>query len=159
MLKINGNKIVKAKINGNNIAQIKLNGELYNLINLVLSFANKVISTNNAQKVDIYYASDTEILADYDKICTLENTEYSYFNSLNFAPVEATRIVACTYKTQSIIAECSIPADFKETNLGTKLYSIGLLSDIHIDGDVADEASASADFKRALTYFNNKKKQ
>ena len=156
MLKINGNKIVKAKINGNNIAQIKLNGELYNLINLVLSFANKVISTNNAQKVDIYYADNAGILTDYDKICTLENTEYSYFNSLNFAPSEATRIVACTYKTQSIIAECSIPADFKETNLGTKLYSVGLLSDIHIDGDGTDEASASADFVRALTYFNDK---
>lgn len=156
MLKINGNKIVQARINGNSIAQIKLNGELYNLSNLVISIANKVISTNNTQKVDIYYADNTEILADYDKICTLENAEYNYFNSLNFAPPEATRIVACVYKTQNIIAECAIPTNFKETNLGTKLYSVGLLSDIHIDGDGNDEASASADFKRALLYFNDK---
>lgn len=156
MLKINENKIVQAKLNGNNITQIKLNGELYNLSNLVLSFANKIISTNNTQKVDIYYADNTGILADYDKVCTLENTEYNYFNNLNFAPVEAAKIVACTYKTQSILAECSIPTDFKETNLGTKLYSVGLLSDIHIDGDGTDEASASADFKRALTYFNTR---
>lgn len=156
MLKINNSKIVQAKVNSNNITQIKLNGAIYNLTTLVLSFTNRVLSTTGTQKVDIYYANNTGILADYDKICTLENTEYNYFNSLNFAPVEATRIVACASKTQNIIAECTIPNNFKETNLGTKLYSVGLLSDIHIDGDGNDEASASADFKRALTYFNNK---
>lgn len=155
-IRINGSNIQQARINGNNIQQFKINGEIFSLTSLILSFANKVLSASGTEKVDIYYANNSEILEDYDKICTLENENYNYFNDLNFAPSEANKIVACTYKTQNIIAECSIPADFKKEDLGTKLYSIGLLSDVHIDGDGTDEASASSDFVRALEYFNNK---
>lgn len=38
------------------------------------------------------------------------------------------------------------------SNLGTKLYSFGALSDVHVSADVS---TSEADFRRALTYFQD----
>lgn len=43
----------------------------------------------------------------------------------------------------------------EDDNIGVKLYSFGVLSDVHIDGDGTDEAFAADDFRKALNFFNN----
>lgn len=66
----------------------------------------------------------------------------------NIIPKEATRIVAI--KDGAIKASYNIPSN--KLNTDTKLYSIGLLSDIHID--VTDDQSNSvSDFQNALSRF------
>ena len=42
-----------------------------------------------------------------------------------------------------------------DTDLGTPLYTFGLLSDIHIDGDGDDEACSISDFNNAIQLFEN----
>ncbi len=42
-----------------------------------------------------------------------------------------------------------------DTDLGTPLYTFGLLSDIHIDGDGSDEAYSVSDFNNAIKFFND----
>ena len=70
------------------------------------------------------------------------------FISTNIIPKEATRVVAI--KDGLIKASYRIEAN--RLNTDTKLYSIGLLSDIHID--VTDDQSDSvADFQRAINRF------
>lgn len=70
------------------------------------------------------------------------------FIQTNIIPKEATKILAI--KDNEIKAECIIPSN--KLNADTKLYSIGLLSDIHID--VTDDQSNSvSDFQNALSRF------
>lgn len=60
----------------------------------------------------------------------------------------------------TIVDEVDLTDDFKTYNkFGQKLYSVGLLSDIHIDGNGdgnnSDSGNSTTDFQRALEYFNN----
>lgn len=70
------------------------------------------------------------------------------FISTNIIPKEATRVVAI--KDGLIKASYHIEAN--RLNTDTKLYSIGLLSDIHIDV-TDDESDSVEDFKRAIRRF------
>ena len=143
----NNTEIVLAKINGNIVfSQKKLFTATYD--NNILNF------TGLDGDYDFYYADvNGKVLKDYDKIC---NTKiYTYFNNLNKAPKEAETIVACDKNTINVKAIANIPQELKLKNLGNKLYSFGLLSDIHIDGDENDEAFSIQDFSKELQYFNN----
>ena len=42
-----------------------------------------------------------------------------------------------------------------DTDLGTPLYTFGLLSDVHIDGDGDDEAYSISDLNKAIKFFND----
>ena len=42
-----------------------------------------------------------------------------------------------------------------DTDLGTPLYTFGLLSDVHIDGDGNDEAYSISDLNNAIKFFND----
>lgn len=42
-----------------------------------------------------------------------------------------------------------------DTDLGTPLYTFGLLSDTHVDGDGSDEAYSISDLNRAIKFFND----
>ena len=42
-----------------------------------------------------------------------------------------------------------------DTDLGTPLYTFGLLSDTHVDGDDSDEAYSISDLKKAIKFFND----
>lgn len=42
-----------------------------------------------------------------------------------------------------------------DTDLGTPLYTFGLLSDVHIDGDGDDTAYSISDLNNAISFFNN----
>lgn len=165
--KINDN-IKQIKINGSNIQLAKINGSIVFQLEdatITLTFTDKTIKAVSTKTgtYDIYYASDTEIIEDYDKIVSFSLTanvtsSYTYLNTFNIAPYEATKIVVCEGGTTKIIASSSLPSQFlfDSSTHGNKLYSFGALSDVHIDGDGTDEASASNDFARALNFFNSK---
>lgn len=116
---------------------------------------------------DLYYADENSTaLANYDKICSFSATadtvsSYSDFNKLNVAPNEAKKIIAIKQSTQEKVDEVALNNTLllSSKNLGNKLYSVGLLSDIHIDGngdgDNSDTAQSVTDFQRALTYFKD----
>ena len=42
-----------------------------------------------------------------------------------------------------------------DTDLGTPLYTFGLLSDVHVDGDGSDEAHSISDLNNALQFFES----
>ena len=42
-----------------------------------------------------------------------------------------------------------------DTDLGTPLYTFGLLSDVHVDGDGDDTAYSISDLNRAIKFFND----
>ena len=42
-----------------------------------------------------------------------------------------------------------------DTDLGTPLYTFGLLSDVHVDGDDSDEAHSISDLNNALQFFES----
>lgn len=77
---------------------------------------------------------------------------YEYFIPQNIAPKEATAIGVYNSNGRKIgtvgLGHLAFP-----TNLGEKLYSAGILSDVHVSQDTAE-----ADFRRALTYFQDTEK-
>lgn len=166
-LRINNSNISQMKINGVNIQLAKINGSIVFEINgeiITLSFNDKTISaiSNRSGSYDFYYGKDGEILEDYDKIVSFDliaDTESSYecLNSFNIAPYNANEIVVCKSGTTNILSSSSLPSQFlfDSSKYGSKLYSFGALSDVHIDGDGNDQASASGDFARALNFFNS----
>ena len=100
----------------------------------------------------ICWADASGKLNDYKDITSFTlsgNTVKTYeFILTNAIPKEATRIVAI--KDGAIKASYNIPSN--KLNTDTKLYSIGLLGDIHID--VTDDKSNSvSDFQNALSRF------
>ncbi len=117
---------------------------------------------------DLYYADENgTALTNYDKICSFSATadttsSYSDFNELNVAPSEAKKIIAVKQSTQEKVDEVTLNNTLllSTKNLGNKLYSVGLLSDIHIDGngdgDNSDTAQSVTDFQYALDFFQNK---
>lgn len=92
------------------------------------------------------------VLEEYADICTVEvgtdddSAAYSGFIKENVAPSEAS--VIGVYNTGGErVGEIDIEA--LSYDAGEKLYSFGLLSDVHIQS-----ATAADDYKRALTYYN-----
>ena len=163
------NDISSMKINGCYIKQAKINGyivyELKGEVNITITYLNNEITivSDKTGLYELYYANDREILSDYEKIYSFSldaNTpqKYIYFNELNIAPFDATRIVACD-TNNNIVSTLDIPQELS-LSLGNKLYSVGLLSDIHIDGNGdgnnSDSGNSQSDFINALQYFNTK---
>ena len=166
-LRINNSNISEIKINGINIKLAKINDSIVFEINgeiITLSFNDKVISANSNKdgSYDFYYAKDGKIIEEYDKIVSFDlvaNTEssYEYLNSFNIAPYDANGIVVCKSGTTKILSSSSLPSQFlfDSSTYGSKLYSVGLISDTHIDGDGTDTADSINDLKKALTLFSN----
>ena len=166
-LKINGNNISKIKVNGTNIQLAKINGEIvfqFENATITLTFTDKNIKaiSDTTGSYDFYYANDNGIISDYDKIVSFNlkanvTSSYTYLNSFNIAPYKATKIAVCKSGTTKILSSSSLPSQFlfDGSTYGTKLYSVGLLSDTHIDGDGTDTADSINDFKKALKLFEN----
>lgn len=156
MLKINGKNIDEIKINSSFISQAKINGKIVfdKFSNLLLNLNDKIIKLTGKGECDIYYANNNTIINDYSKICTLNDSDYQSFNSLNVAPYNVNKIVACKSGTNKIVATVDLNDSLK-CNVESKLYSVGILSDIHIDNDGTDEAQSQNDLRRALNFFRN----
>ena len=166
-LRINNNSISKIRINSSNIKFAKINGEIvFQLENATIkvTFTDKTIKaiSDTTGSYDFYYANDNGIINDYDKIVSFNLTanvtsSYTYLNSFNVAPYNATKIAVCKSGTTKILSSYLLPSQFlfDSSTYGNKLYSFGALSDVHIDGDGNDEASASSDLVRALNFFNS----
>lgn len=163
------NNISSIKINGNNIKQAKINGyivfEMNGEVNITISYSNTdfTVVSDKTGTYNLCFADDNGILSDYEQICEFNLTAnvlqtYSYLNNLNVAPTNATRIVAID-KSSNIVSEISVPSSMK-LNLSNKLYSVGLLSDIHLDGNGDgndnDSGNSQSDFINAIQFFNEK---
>ena len=72
---------------------------------------------------------------------------YTGFIPQNIAPKNVKNIIVY----ENGVKKGSIPLGFLERPKGEKLFSIGIISDIHCDGTGA--TGAGEDFNRALTYF------
>lgn len=166
-LRINNNSIAQMKINGANIGLAKINGSIVFQLNnatITLTIEDKKISaiSDKNGSFDFYYANNNGILEDYDKIVSFNlkanvKSTYTHLNTLNIAPYQANKIVVCKRGTKTIISSSSLPSQFlfDNSSYGSKLYSVGLLSDTHIDGDGTDESYSMDDLKKALQYFND----
>ena len=166
-LKINNSNISQLKINGTNIEMAKFNGSIIfdgGDLTITVTFSEKDIAflSNKTGIYDFYYADDNGIISDYEKIVTLslkKNIErvYSYFNELNIAPYQATKIVVCEKNKTNILASYNLPSQFifDSSIYGNKLYSVGVFSDIHIDGDGTNDFYSIDDFSRAMQYCND----
>lgn len=171
MLKMNGSNIGQIKINGFNIILAKINNEIIfgyhdslDSLRLSYSFSNEASGyaygsialssddTTNDGTYNICWGNASGKLSDYKDIASFTlsgNTVKTYeFISTNIIPKEATRIVAM--KNGVIKATYNITSN--KLNTDNKLYSIGLLSDIHIDV-TDDESNSVSDFQNALSRF------
>lgn len=167
--KINNQIYNGIKFNRQNIGQAKINGSfIFNSSNaktlgINISDKNIIVKGNLTGNFDLYYANDEGIIEDYEKITSLslngsDNFTYSYFNELNIAPNNANKIVLKS--DNQILRSINLSDNFKINTLGNKLYSVGLLSDIHIDGNGdendSDSGNSQSDFINALQVLNNK---
>lgn len=157
-----GKEIKKVRISNNDIALAKINGVIVfdslktNTEAFNITYVNNILKLGDLEdKYDFYYAdSSGNMLEDYDKICSTPT--YNYFNNFNYVPIEAEKIIAYAKGTTAKKAIGVIPDTLKMPDLGTKMYSFGALSDVHIDGDGTDEGYAAQDFEKALNYYNTK---
>ena len=149
-----------AKANGGDIYNwvggksytIKINiGSDGKVTGAVLTNKDITVASNIAGSYTLKYVDDAgEPLADYADICTIsidQMATYEAFIDANVAPYSADAIGifdTAGEKVGSIVIN-GIKAD----NAGL-LYSVGMLSDVHIGVDTAEE-----DFARALNFFNN----
>lgn len=166
-LRINNSNITQIKINGSNIQLAKINGEIvfqFDSANIKLTFTDKTIKavSDKDGSYDFYYANDNGIIEGYENIVSFDlkanvASSYTYFNSFNIAPYKATKIAVCKSGTTKILSSSSLPSQFlfDSSTYGTKLYSVGLISDTHVDGDGTDTADSINDLKKALTLFKN----
>lgn len=133
----------------------RFNGVTYNNVKL----NGQYIYTHADEILTFYYASSDAILDDYNEITASKfGDEYTMFNNLNVAPLEANYIVGVN-SSNKIKNITPIPSTFK-ADTGQKMYTVGLLSDIHIDGNGdlndSDSGDSQADFVNSLQYFNDK---
>lgn len=158
MLKINGSNISQIRINGFNINLGKINNQIifsnadYRLTYSSYAYTFYARETGN---YSIKYANGDTILEDYDSITNItgKSGTYSGLINLNMAPENATKVVLV--EDNEIKAGIDLPSDFEKVT-EAPLYSVGLISDTHIDGDGSDTADSINDFKKALTLFKNK---
>lgn len=144
-LKFNGNYYSKAKINGKFISLIKVGVNLYK---------NGII--NDTDKNLTYYFSDANnnILTNYTSLCKLNpKSGFNNFNELNIIPSEAEKIVGIDSENNLYQIENEIIV--KKPNLGNKLYSVVVMSDIHIDAYEDDYGYSQNDFINALNFYNS----
>lgn len=158
MLKINGSNIGQIKINGFNIKLAKINNQVvFGDVKYTLTYSSYTykFSGIDSGNYSIKYANGNTILEDYDSIAEITGTSGAYNSliNLNIAPKDATKVVLV--KDNEIKASINLPSDFEKIT-DTPLYSVGLLSDTHIDGDGTDTADSINDLKKALTLFKNK---
>ena len=158
MLKINGSNIGQIKINGFNIKLAKINNQVvFGDVKYTLTYSSYTykFSGIDSGKYSIKYANGNTILEDYDSIAEITGTSGTYNSliNLNIAPKDVTKVVLV--KDNEIKASINLPSDFEKIT-DTPLYSVGLLSDTHIDGDGTDTADSINDLKKALTLFKNK---
>lgn len=165
-IKFNNSFISEAKINGYIVYKKNNNTDtdIDENVDLNLQYNNTILAfkVNKNGTYKLNYADNNGVLSNYESIVSMnlvanvENT-YTYFNSLNVAPIEATKIALCDL-SNNIIDSVELPNNLKINGIGQKLYSVGLLSDIHIDGNGdgnnSDSGNSQEDFKNALTYFN-----
>ncbi len=157
MLKINGSNIDKIKINGSNIRLGKINNQvIFENAKYTLTYSSYVynFSASSSGNYSIKYANGNTILDNYDSIAELSGKSGScnYLMNLNIAPSNATKVVLV--KDNSIKSSIDLPSDFEKIT-DTPLYSVGLISDTHVDGDGTDTADSINDLKKALTLFKN----
>lgn len=158
MLKINNSNIGQIKINGFNIKLAKINNQVvFGDVKYTLTYSSYAykFSGTDSGNYSIKYANGNTILEDYDSIAEIAGTSGTYNSliNLNIAPKDATKVVLV--KDNEIKASINLPSDFEKV-IGTPLYSVGLISDTHIDGDGTDTADSINDLKKALTLFKNK---
>lgn len=157
MLKINGSNIDKIKINGFNIKLGKINNQVvFENAKYTLAYSSYAysFSASSSGNYSIKYANDNTILEDYDSIAEMTGKSGSYKSlmNLNIAPKNATKVVLV--KDNDIKSSIDLPSDFEKIT-DTPIYSVGLISDTHVDGDGTDTADSINDLKKALTLFKN----
>lgn len=126
--------------------------------NITISGKSIAYVPEETGEYDLYYADSNKTeLENFDKIAQLNYTgtevKYEDFNARNIAPENAKYIIS---KKDNVVKDFAIVPNSWKPNLGEKLYSFGLLSDIHIDGDGDDNGNSIQDFTKELTYFNTK---
>ena len=134
---------------------------------LIYSFENDVrgnaqgtivLNTPNEDTLgeySIYWGDDNGVLSEYEEISSVTTTTTSNLKTYEFIPLNAipdnaTRIIAL--HNGVISADFEIP-DSKRININDKLFSYGVLSDMHIDGDGDDTALSESDFMKEISYF------
>lgn len=138
------------KLNGTIYSEAKLNGEFLTLIE---PSAELKINNTSGKTLTYYYADNSEPLESYNSIVSLAaGKSFSNFNELNVAPADASKIVAVD-NSNNIVSEINIPSSLA-SKLGTKLYMVGVLSDIHIDAYEEDYGDSQNDFINALQFYN-----
>lgn len=118
--------------------------------------SDKTITLRGSKVADgtytLKYENNGTPLTGYADICSLAITDgadasYTSLIAENCAPVGAT-VIGVYDSADARVGEISLGS--LKTNLGTKLYSFGAISDVHIGNN-----TASSDFQNALTYFEN----
>ena len=116
--------------------------------------------TNNPYYLGDYqimWGNASGILSAYSAINTVtlslgfaEKLSYAHFATINMIPTDATCILAVNSGT--VISSYTIPTSklFSAGNYGSKLYSVGVLSDVHIQYD-----TGASDLSTALSYLND----
>lgn len=156
--KINNCNIAEMRINGNYISEAKINGDIVFSSNqsCKLSYSNYTYSftADEDGPYQLKYANGNGVLNDYEKIgeVTGKSGSFTSLMNLNIAPSSATKVVLV--KDNIIKASLKIPSDFERIT-NTPLYTVGLISDTHIDGDGTDTADSINDLKLALALFKN----
>ena len=158
MLKINGSNISQIKINGFDIKLGKINNEIifgYGGNNYKLTYSSYAykFTTPSSGNYSLKYANGNTILEDYDSITNItgKSGTYSGLINLNMAPENATKVVLV--EDNEIKASIDLPSDFEKVT-DTPLYSVGLISDTHIDGDGTDTADSINDLITRNSYKN-----
>lgn len=141
------------KLNGTIYSEAKLNGEFLTLIEPSVELK---INNTSGKTLTYYYADNSKPLESYNSIVSLAaGKSFSNFNELNVAPPDASKIVAVD-NSNNIVSEINIPSSLG-SKLGTKLYTVGVLSDIHIDAYEEDYGDSQNDFINALQFYNDNK--
>ncbi len=135
-------------------------GEDFNSQTPIVGYYNEnsnAFVLNGNLPIDIYtlrYEDTSGIMEGYSEICRLqiegtgENAVYSGFIDKNCAPVGA--ITVGVYNSQLEKVGNIDLGSLETSNLGEKLYSVGVLSDSHVGA-----ATGEADLIAALQYFEN----
>lgn len=169
-MKINGDIIKGIKINGSEILIGKINGSIVfsknaeGQIQIIINGKEITVNGNNSGQFKLCYGNSYGEMSDYEPISLLSFTggkwTYSYLNELNVAPPDATelQVLLGTDKLGSV--ELTKEFLFDIDACGNKMYSVGLLSDVHVDGNGdgnnSDSGDSQTDFINALQFFNTK---
>lgn len=169
-MKINGKIITGIKINGSEILLGKINGSIVftknsdGMMQIILNGKEIIVDGVTTGSYELCYGNSSGALSDYEAISSLsftgEEWSYTHLNELNVAPPEATKILLVSNGIVQGSVELNDEFKFKTSDYGNKMYSVGLLSDVHIDGNGdgndSDSGNSQSDFINALQFFVNK---